>query len=130
MLQSYCQLVSKHATLTHDITHKLFTLQGENPSCQASSYPFVSASKVVQPISVLVGTTSSYRRGFDDGEKRPWKQTVLNKEVRIDTVRASVISELESVSSPKEEQRMTLKAFLHGKDVFALLLGGFDKSLS
>ncbi len=34
---------------------------------------------------------------------------------------ASVLSELESISSSKEEQRMTLKAFLDGEDVVALL---------
>ena len=41
---------------------------------------------------------------------------VAPKEVSIDTVTASVISELESISSLKEEQRA---AFLHGKDVLA-----------
>ena len=39
------------------------------------------------------------------------------EEVSIDTAIASVISELESISSLKEEQRTTLKAFLHGQDL-------------
>ena len=46
-------------------------------------------------------------------------------EVSVDTKTASVISELESISSLKEEQRMTLKAFNNSKDVFALLPAGF-----
>ncbi len=48
--------------------------------------------------------------------------------VSVDAAIASVLSELESISSLKEEQR-TLKAFLEGKDVFALLSAGFSKSL-
>ena len=36
-------------------------------------------------------------------------------EFSIDTVIASVMSELERISSLKEEQRKALKAFLHGK---------------
>ena len=43
------------------------------------------------------------------------------EEVSVDTTIASVLSELENISSLKEEQRMTLEAFLHGQDVFALL---------
>ena len=43
------------------------------------------------------------------------------EEVTVDAVIASVTSELESISSLKEEQRMTLKASLEGEDVFARL---------
>ena len=39
------------------------------------------------------------------------------------------MSELNSVSSLKEEQITALKAFLNGKDVFPLLLTGFGKTL-
>ena len=53
---------------------------------------------------------------------------VAPEEVSVDTVVASVISELERISSLKEEQRTTLKAFINGKDVFALLLASFCKS--
>ena len=59
-----------------------------------------------------------------------FKQTMAApEEVSLDTEIASVISELESISSSKEEQRTTLKAFLHGKDVFSLLPTSFCKSL-
>ncbi len=34
---------------------------------------------------------------------------------------ASVLSEMESISSLKEKQKSTLRAFLDGKDVFTLL---------
>ena len=44
------------------------------------------------------------------------------KKVSVDAAIASIISELESISSLKEEQRTALKAFLNGKDVFVLLL--------
>ena len=50
------------------------------------------------------------------------------EEVSVTAI-ASVISELESISSLKEEQRTALKAFLDEKDVFALLPTGFGKSL-
>ena len=50
------------------------------------------------------------------------------KEVSVAAI-ASVISELVSISSLKEEQRTALKAFLDGKNVFALLPTGFGKSL-
>lgn len=41
----------------------------------------------------------------------------------------SIISKLESTSSLKEEQKMTLEAFFNGKDVFAVLLTSLGKSL-
>ena len=44
------------------------------------------------------------------------------KEVSVDAAIVSVISELESFSALKEEQRTARKAFLDGKDDFALLL--------
>ena len=48
---------------------------------------------------------------------------VAPKEVRLDAAIASVISQLESISSLKEEQRTALKAFLNDKrSCFALLL--------
>lgn len=50
------------------------------------------------------------------------------KEVSVAAV-ASVISELESLSSLKEEQITTLKAFLDGKDIFSLFPTGFGKTL-
>lgn len=43
------------------------------------------------------------------------------KEVSIDAAKASLISDLQSISSLKEERRMSLKAFCDGKYVFALL---------
>ena len=49
-------------------------------------------------------------------------------ELSIDSAISSVLSDLESLSSLKEEQRTALKAFLSGKDIFALLPTGFDKS--
>ena len=53
------------------------------------------------------------------------KQTIASpEEVSVDTVTASVLSELESISASEEEQRMVLKTFLHGKDVFTLLPTG------
>lgn len=42
------------------------------------------------------------------------------EEVSVDAAIVSVISELERISSLKEEQRTTLKAFLRGKHVFGL----------
>ena len=56
-------------------------------------------------------------------------ETTLLEEVSIDAVIASVISDLERISSLKEEQRTTQKAFLHGNNVFARLLAGFGFSL-
>lgn len=50
------------------------------------------------------------------------------KEVSVAAV-ASVISELESLSSLKEEQITTLKALLDGKDAFSLLPTVFGMSL-
>ena len=47
--------------------------------------------------------------------------TAVPEEVSIDTAIASVTSEVESISSLKEEQRRTLKAFLHVKDIFTLI---------
>ena len=47
----------------------------------------------------------------------------------IDTAITKVISQLENISSLKDEQRTALEAFLSGKDVFALLPTGFGKSL-
>lgn len=41
---------------------------------------------------------------------------------------AAVLVELDNIFSLQKEQRMALKAFLEGKDVFALLLTGFGKS--
>lgn len=52
------------------------------------------------------------------------------KEVSRDAATASVISELESVSSLKEKQRTALKGFLYGKHVFALLPTGFTKEFN
>ncbi len=49
--------------------------------------------------------------------------------VSIDATIASVLSEMESISSLKEEQRTSLKAFLDGKDVLTLLPNDFSKSL-
>ena len=52
-------------------------------------------------------------------EAAPLVQTMVALEkVSVDTVLASVISELESISSLKEEQRTTLKAFIDGKRCF------------
>ena len=45
------------------------------------------------------------------------------EEVSIDTVIASAITELESISPLKEEQRTTLRAFI----VFALILASFSE---
>ena len=52
---------------------------------------------------------------------------VALEDVSVDTEIASVISEPESISSLKGEQRTTPKAFLHGKDVFTLLSTSFGK---
>ncbi len=49
--------------------------------------------------------------------------------VSVDATVASALSDLESISSLKEEQRMTLKLFLHGINVFSLLLSDFCMSL-
>ena len=55
------------------------------------------------------------------------QQWAAPKEVNVDAAVASVISELESISSLKETQRTTLEDFLDGKHVFALLPTGFGK---
>lgn len=47
------------------------------------------------------------------------------KEKSINAAIASVITELEFMSSFKEEQKMALKAFIDRKDAFILLLIGF-----
>ena len=57
------------------------------------------------------------------------QQMAAAEEVSTDTVIASVTSEPESISSLKDEQRRTLRAFLHGQGVFAPLPAGFSKSL-
>ncbi len=51
------------------------------------------------------------------------KRTMATMDVvSIDAAVASVLSDLESISSLKKEQRASLKASLDGKDVFTLLL--------
>ena len=47
----------------------------------------------------------------------------------IDAAITLVISQLDNISSLKEEQSLALKAFLRGKAVFGLLPTGFGKSL-
>ncbi len=61
-----------------------------------------------------------------DGQKTAMAAMNL---VRVDAAIALVSLELECISMLKEEQRMTLKAFLQGKNVFTLLLNDFSKSL-
>ena len=53
-----------------------FARSCDNPSCQASSYLWVSAPKTVQPISAPGGTPGSYRCGFrcDNSKKSQWKR--------------------------------------------------------
>ncbi len=51
------------------------------------------------------------------------------EQVNIDTAIISVLSELENISSLKEKQRTTLKAFLDGEDVLALLPTDFGENL-
>ena len=71
----------------------------------------MSTAKVIQPVSVCVGTTGSYRHGFrrDNSEKHPWKRLIsknamaVPKEASVDTVVTSIRSELESISSLTEE---------------------------
>ena len=50
-------------------------------------------------------------------------------ETSVSVAIEQVLSELQSISSLKEEQNTALEAFLRGKDVFALLPTGFGKSL-
>ena len=50
-------------------------------------------------------------------------------ETSISVAIEQVLSELQSISSLKEEQNTALEAFLRGKDVFALLPTGLGKSL-
>ncbi len=54
----------------------------------------------------------------------------VSEQVSIDAATASVLSELESISSLKEEQRTTLKAFLNGKIVFVPLPTDLSESLN
>ncbi len=51
------------------------------------------------------------------------------EQVSVDAALAQVLSKLERISSLKEEQRTTLKAFLDGNNVFALLPTDLGKSL-
>ncbi len=55
--------------------------------------------------------------------------TAATDVVNVDSAIAAVLSELESISSLKEEQRTTLEVFPDGRDVFALFLTDFGKSL-
>lgn len=56
------------------------------------------------------------------------KTTVVAlKEVNVNAAMRSVISEVGSISSLKEEQTTSPKAFLYGEDVFSLLLNGIDR---
>ena len=48
----------------------------------------------------------------------------------MDAALSSVLSDLENISSLKEEQTVALKAFLSKKDVFAVLPTGFGKSVA
>ena len=96
----------------------------ENPSCQASSYP----PRVVQPISVLGGTTGSYGHEASMETTHPERTMAALEDVSTDAVITSVISELERISSLKQEQRIAVKAFIDGKDVFTLLSVGFGFS--
>ncbi|ROK23451.1 ATP-dependent DNA helicase Q-like 3 [Anabarilius grahami] len=47
----------------------------------------------------------------------------------VDSAIASVIEDIDSAFILKEEQRTAIKAFVDGKDVFAVLPTGFGKSL-
>ncbi|ROL28095.1 ATP-dependent DNA helicase Q-like 3 [Anabarilius grahami] len=47
----------------------------------------------------------------------------------VDSAIASVIEDIDSALILKEEQRTAIKAFVDGKDVFAVLPTGFGKSL-
>lgn len=63
--------------------------------------------------------------GCGDRAAVPLKTTVAApKEVSVDRTTATVISEMERISLPKEEQRTALTAF------FALLPPGFDTSFT
>ena len=73
----------------------------------------------VHPISTGRGRA---RAGFRcDATEAP---CLLHTEARVDSTITTVISQLDSISSLKEEQRTALKAFLRGNDVFALLPTG------
>ena len=48
--------------------------------------------------------------------------------VGIDSAISTVLSNQSNINSLKDEQRTVLKAFIGGKDVFALLPTGFGKS--
>lgn len=54
----------------------------------------------------------------------------IPQEVSIDVVIASVLFESGNISLFRDEQTTALKAFHSGKDVFALILTGFGKSLN
>ena len=98
------------------------TRSSENPSCHSPSY-LCLYQRCWEPISV--STTGSYGRGFR------CTSGANNEDVSVDTVIGSVISKLESIFLLEEELRMTLEAFIVGKDVFVLLLAGFgSESLS
>ena len=47
----------------------------------------------------------------------------------MDAAIATVVNDLENISSLKDEQTIALKAFVEKKDVFAVLPTGFGKSL-
>lgn len=53
----------------------------------------------------------------------------MSRAASVDAAVAAVLSELDGVFTFKEEQRTALKAPLVGRDVFALLLTGFGRSL-
>ncbi len=59
-----------------------------------------------------------------------WPVGMVAKDmVNINAAIASVLSQLGSIFSLKEQQRTTLKTFLHGKDIFALFPAGVGNSL-
>lgn len=51
------------------------------------------------------------------------------KQISLDAATAAVLSEPDGMFVWKEGQKTPRKVFLHGKDVFALLLTGSSKSL-
>lgn len=73
--------------------------------------------------------------------KLPWKTTgdkeeeqdceLVNmaKEIGVDASVAVVLSEVDGISTSKENSRTALKALLCAKDIFALLPSGFGQSL-
>lgn len=94
---------------------------GQNTVSQTNQRPRRNSWQLRHDLGVTASERSNSSFGNYNG---------IPQEVSIDVVIASVLFEPGNISLFKDEQTTAPKAFHSGKDVFALILTGFSKSLN